>query len=45
MKINIEQNEDTFTLSFMKHKSTQFIELTREQTRVLKELLEREGLE
>lgn len=45
MKINIKQKEDTFTLSFMKHKTTQFIELTREQTRVLKELLEKEELE
>ena len=45
MKINIKQNENTFTISFIKHKTTQFIELTREQTRVLKELLEREELE
>lgn len=45
MKITIEQNEDTITLSFIKHKSTQFIELTRDQTRVLKELLDKEVAE
>ena len=45
MKISIEQKEDIITLSFTKHKSTQFIELTRDQTRVLKELLEKEDLE
>ena len=45
MKISIKQKENTITLSFTKHKTTQFIDLTREQTRELKELLEKEVTE
>lgn len=40
MKINIKQKEDTITLSFIKHKTTQFVSLTYEQVQELKELLQ-----